>query len=126
MAAQAARLNQQIMDADRKQAEYTRNAQTCAVAFQQEGVSSLIGRRFKPKVPFSSASNSNDADDGRAGLQEDRHCKHRQHQTGTARAECASAASVCVRCGGCACRANRRRHAVRGKWASPWSVFYFP
>jgi len=33
--AQAARLNQQITDAERKQAEYTRNAQTCAVAFQQ-------------------------------------------------------------------------------------------
>jgi hypothetical protein len=32
---QASRLNQQISDADRKQAEYVRNAQACAAAFQQ-------------------------------------------------------------------------------------------
>ena len=35
MRAQGAKLNQQITDAERKQAEYMRNAQFCAVAFQQ-------------------------------------------------------------------------------------------
>lgn len=34
---QAARLNQQISDAERKQADYVKNAATCAAAFKQVG-----------------------------------------------------------------------------------------